>query len=122
MAVEVDLTGGAVRVTATGKQPLQGILNVAGMDQVDLMCELLGWEGTFGASGPTIRILTSMHSDSDLLYWYVVGAFSGTSLKGSDRMDKANFAQLLKYIRWEVSNLDSATSLSFAIRGMGRSN
>lgn len=62
-----------------------------------------------------------MQADSDDL-WYKIASFDGPTLVGTDRKEKINVTKLLKFLRWRVMNLNSATSISFSIRGMLRLN
>ena len=122
MATEIDLTNGIAKVSSASFQPLTGIIDVSKFDVADLLCVLHGWDGTFtGGGGPTIEIYTAMQADSDDL-WYKIASFDGTTLVGTDRKEKINVTKLLKFLRWRVMNLNSATSISFSIRGMLRLN
>lgn len=118
MAIEIDLTNGPVRVTAAAMQPLSSAVDVSKVDQLDLICLVLGNPGA--GSGPTINILTAMSADSEF-GWDVAASFSAATLAAAGQ-ERINVKGLLKFARWNVAATGGANPLTISIRGMGRQN
>jgi hypothetical protein len=109
------LTGNLIRVTATGKQPLLLALDVSAYDEATLQLGVLSLDGS--TPSVTVRILTSMHNETEE-GWVLAGAF--TAQTSAPSFDKLEIKELLKYIRWEVIAFQGGGSATFSICGMLR--
>ena len=119
MADEFTLTpAGGVRVTGATAQSLDQALEVLDYDEVDVLGGLTGVEGT--TTGPTLRLLTGMQKDTSD-GWVVFVTFTAALLNGPNKYEVQNGStKLLKYLRWEVTNLGGATAVTFTISGVLR--
>ncbi len=116
MADQFTLTSQPVRLSSPGKQALDQSLEVSDYDELDVLLGLIAVEGT--TTGVVVKIITAMQKDSES-GWVDLVTFA--SLDGPDKFDLQNApAKLLKYIRWEVTDLGGATSVTVTIDGMLR--
>ena len=118
MAVEIDLTDGAVTVTAATKQALASAVDVSKLDTLDLICEQITSTGPT-TTGPTVRVVTAMQMDREAGR-VVLGTFTGQSLVAGMKAEMLRMVGPAKYIWWEVADMGSLTSFTLSIRGMGR--
>ncbi len=113
MADVIALAAEPVRMTTTASgftQDLRLALDVADYDELDLVLSV------FEASANlTVKIITGMQCEGEL-GWVDVDSFSST---GASSASKKNFKNLLRYVRYVVTNGASVTA-SFTITGVGR--
>lgn len=118
MADEFDLNKKPVRATGAIRQALDQALEISDYDEVDVICSLLGVEGT--TTGLGIRLLTGMSNETEN-GWVVLLTFTAANLNGPNTNDVQNAStKLLKYLRWEVTGLGGATAVTFDLSGMLR--
>jgi hypothetical protein len=108
MGEEIVITDKPVRVTAATKQDLRLCFDASPFDYVQL--ELIVSEGTSVA----VKMTTNMQNESEN-GWLDVAIFSPAT---APSVSLQRFANLLRYLRWEVTSSGNAT---FVIRGVGRS-
>jgi hypothetical protein len=108
----ITLTEDPVRVVATGSgytQDLRLAVDVSAYDELDLVLSV------FEASASVaVKVTTGMQRDAEL-GWVDVGTFAST---GASAAAKANFKNLLRYVRYVVTTATVTTS--FTIHGIGR--
>lgn len=112
MRDELHITPGAIRVTAEMSQPVEQAIDVAPYHEVDVVSNIHGLEG---AGQAVIRLLTGMQKETTA-GWVVFLTFSTVTESGV--ADKKSGSGLLRYLRWEVSELTS-DAVTFDVSGMG---
>jgi hypothetical protein len=116
MADQISFTAAhPIKVVAPTKQPINQALDVSDYDEMDLELGVVALEGA--SPSVTIRILTSMHNDSDDASWLIAGVFAAQTVPYS--FAPLNLKNFFKYVRWEVSAL-SGNSATFGICGLLR--
>ena len=118
MAQLITLTDQPIRVTAPGRQQIFLALDVERFDSLDLalVCNV---EGT--ASGATVKLYTGMQIDTEDGWEPLADNFANISGSGPQSTRATIGKGLLKYLRWDVGSLGGATSITFFVRGIGRS-
>ena len=118
MATEFTLTARPILVSsATTTQPLKDALDVSHYDEIDAVCTI---DAIVGSGSLSIHLLTGMQRESET-GWVELLAFTNSNLNAAGKSEVKNAStKLLKYLRWEVTDLNSATSITFDIGGMLR--
>lgn len=119
MATEIDLTNGVIRTTSSVNtvQNLSQAVDVSRHDQLDLLLHVVGIVGS--ASTFTVSIISGMTLETED-GWPTLASFSSvTTVNGVATL---NVPRLFRYVRWKVTALEGATSVSFTVRGMARLN
>lgn len=112
MADIINFTPDAVTVSAEGPASLKQTLDVTGYNDVDLV--LLVLKLTASAS-VTVSMETSMQQS---VGWVSLGSF--TAVTATDTPEKVRFTGVLRYLRWNVTNLTASASATFLLEGMIR--
>lgn len=117
MATVFTLTPQPIRVTSVTKEPLYLAVDFSAYDALDveLLCTI---EGT--ATNAAINLITGMQTETDDGWLIPTGSFDPFSGTGQQSFVAHVAAGLLQYLRWDVSDLGGATSLTFYIRGVAR--
>ncbi len=117
MATVFALTPQPIRLTSTGRAALYLAVDVSSFDALDMeiVCAV---EGT--ASNAAISLFTGMQTDTDDGWVVPTSNFTPISGTGQQVSRVSLSSGLLQYLRWDVSSLGGASSLTFFIRGVGR--
>ncbi len=113
---QLDLTGGQVRVTASGDQDLRLALDALLYDELDLELRVLVLDGT-GSPAITVELLTGM-SNTDAFGWVSLGTY--TRWTAGNKVELVHFENMLRYVRWSVTLTGTNPAALFQIRGIGR--
>lgn len=120
MATEFTLTARPILVTGSPIKPQQTLsdaLDVSSYDEIDAVCTI---NAIVGSGGLSVRLMTGMQKDTET-GWVELLAFTFTNLNAAGKSEiKNSSTKLLKYLRWEVTDLNGATSITFDIGGMLR--
>jgi len=111
----LQLTAGAVRVTAAGAQELRLAREVLAFDQLDVVVRVLSLEG--GGASIDLALQTGMQLES-AQGWVTLGAFN--RITSSPSGQSHHFTGLLRYVRYEVTAL-AGTAATFTLCATGRS-
>lgn len=115
---EIHFTPSPYRVTEATTQPLDQAIEVTGYSGLDAIAGLVGIEGT--TSGVSIEIITSMQKESED-GWVTLLTFPAGNLDTLADFDRQSTTTgLLKYVRWKVTGIGSATSITFTLAGVLR--
>lgn len=111
----LDFGGKLITVTATGGAPDSYVTDVGlYFGSMTLLLELVAFQGASISFQVTME--TSMDPKGGT--WYLLGTFA--TFVASGVADKVTFSNLLRYVRWNVTDLGSATEAKFMLRGIAR--
>lgn len=117
MATEFHLTARPLLVSGIKSQALTEALDISQFDEIDAVCTICA---IVGSGALSIRLLTGMQRETDV-GWVELLAFTSSNLDSVGDADiKNSSTKMLKYMRWDVTSLNGATSFTFDIGGMLR--
>lgn len=113
MADIINFSPDALTVSAEGPASLKQTLDVTGYGDVDLVLMVLKLSAS---ASFTVTMETSMQQN---LGWVSLGSFTAVTASGS--AEKVRFTGVLRYLRWNVTDLNVGASATFLLQGMIRS-
>jgi len=106
----IYLTDKPVRIIAAAKQDLRLAVDVGNVDEIDLLLVL--YEGT----EVDVKVTTGMQLDTDV-GWVTLVTFTRLTAVNAE---KKHLADMLRYIRWEVTFGSASTIATFMLSGIAR--
>lgn len=117
MATPFRLTPRPIRVTAITKQNLQDSLDVSAYDEIDALCAI---DAIASGTGLAIKLITGMQKETED-GWVTLLSWTAGNLDTLGDCECINAStRVLKFIRWEVTGVGGAASITFDISGMLR--
>ena len=118
MATPFSLTSQPIRVTGLSRQPMYLAIDISSYDGCDVEAVWSWIEGT--ATNAELNLITGMQTATEDGWLIPDSNFAPISGSGQQVARVSIASGLLQFLRWDVSSLGGATSLTFFIRGIAR--
>lgn len=111
----LDFGGKPFYVSATGGAPISEMVDVGlYFANMTLLLKLVSFQGA--STSFQVSMETSMDPKGN--DWVTLGSFATLTTVGA--LDRETFTGLLRYVRWNVTSLGSATQAVFMLSGVAR--